>query len=52
MWYTIGMIALKGLYWAFRGTLKKAIDDPKRDWDERMMAAGDLIFGRKNPTAD
>ncbi|MBW2624256.1 MAG: hypothetical protein JRD68_15215 [Deltaproteobacteria bacterium] len=52
MWYTIGMIALKGLYWAFRGTLKKAIDDPKRDWDEKMMEAGDLIFGRETPTAE
>ena len=46
MWYTIGMMMARALYSAFRGTLKKAIDDPKRDWDEKTMAATDMFFGK------
>ena len=45
MWYTVAMSIAKILYSCFRGTLKKAIDDPKRDWDEATMAACDVFFG-------
>ena len=52
MLYTIAMMAGKALYFAFRGTLKKAIDDPKRDWDEKAMKAGDTFFGYLPKTED
>lgn len=45
MWYPIVMFLARVLYKMFRGTLKKAIDNPKRDWDERAMAAVDAFFG-------
>lgn len=49
MWYSIAMFFARILYKIFRGTLKKAIDNPKRDWDERAMAATDAFFNWKKP---
>jgi len=45
----IGLIyrLLKATYPSFRPIVKEAIDDPEKDWDEKAMAALDLLLGYK-----
>ena len=33
------------LYTVMRPILKKAVDDPDAEWDDRLMAAADALFG-------
>ena len=42
---TIIMGVAKALYNVMRPILKKAIDDPDQEWDDRLMAAADAFFG-------
>jgi len=45
----LGLIykVLKATYPSFRPIVKDAIDDPKKDWDEKAMLALDLFLGYK-----
>jgi len=36
---------LRAMYPGMRPVLKKAVDDPKEDWDDILMGTADLIFG-------
>ena len=36
---------LGALYSVMRPILKKAVDDPDAEWDDRLMAAVDALFG-------
>ena len=38
-------------YKVCRKTLKNAINDPEKEWDDIMMSACDVVFG-VNPSAD
>ena len=35
------------MYTVMRPILKKAVDDPSAEWDDRLMAAADALFGYK-----
>jgi hypothetical protein len=39
------LVVLGVLYKAMRPILLKAIDDPEAEWDNRLMAAADSLFG-------
>jgi len=38
------MSVAKALYTVMRPILKKAVDDPEAEWDDRLMAAADAFF--------
>ena len=39
------MQVASALYQVMRPILKKAVDDPDADWDDRLMKAADAFFG-------
>jgi hypothetical protein len=39
------MSVASALYKVMRPILKKAVDDPEAEWDDRLMAAADAFFG-------
>ena len=42
---TMILVVLGALYNVMRPILKKAVDDPDAEWDDRLMAATDALFG-------
>ena len=44
---TLILTILSALYKVMRPILKKAVDEPDAEWDERLMDACDALFGWK-----
>ena len=40
-------MVLGAIYVPMRPILKKAVDDPNAEWDDRLMATSDALFGWK-----
>jgi hypothetical protein len=44
---SVVLVVIGALYKVMRPILKKAVDDPKEEWDDRLMQACDALFGWK-----